>query len=1797
MLLAGGALAGDEAPPAGRSAQANQLELEPVVVSGRRQSLATAREIRRDRVGIVDAVVADDIQKLPDTSVTEALQRIPGVQIGRDRGEATALTIRGLTQVETTINGREIFTAGTGRGLDFADLAAELLARVDIHKTASAEQIEGGIGGLVDLRMHRPFDFAGDASSASARIAHSDLADRDALQFSTLLSRRWDAGGAGEAGFLFSLAHQQRAWREDQKVSGNPAARSDIVAGRSVVVPSGTSETSSSGTHERNAVNLVLQWRPDDALELYAEANYAEFLTRQDSHQVNVFPSSSFVAGSAELIPGSDDLRRITWTNAPVSILSFARDTFDRSRQGAVGASWQGDKATLQADLSYTSGESGLFFSGPFMAATAARFSHDLSSDIPATRIEGTDLNDPSNLAFSGLAYRVRPFEGDLAAARFDGEYRLEGFVHKLSGGLRLARRSATNAPGLIFGDISLGGRAATDLPQFLMPFPREDFLRGSGTSIGDFLAGNLDGARDAAALRAAFGIAEALPTAGDPLGVWKIRDDTDAAYLVASFASERHPFDGNLGLRVVRGRTAVSGATRTDTVDPASGARTPGAVVPKQPARARGAAAEPVPPQLRPGRHLRACAVVGPARIQLARQVPVVDRQHRRRRRAAGLYRGLRLGRRLPRVPRARPADAEHRGQQPARHGTPGLLRYLQATPEHVAKRPLPGHRGLPALLTAAGRRGPRAAGVVRFALVLIAFVLLPASAAAADSAIDRWQADVERVRVLAENDCPQAHREALRLQAALPAEALPADRVRALNLVARTALYLGSTEESFAAARSALDIARQHDDRAGQAEADLNLVLLTLRVGDIPGLIEFTTHSLDVLEGIERADLLAEAMLRNSMLYRRLGRIDESVELAIQTLEVARSSGDPLALAYAHHGLAIAFDLSVRHSEAIEHYSRMVEFASRAGYQLLSTDALLGLGRAVSHYAPEQGAALVREAIERYRRIGAPVNLALGLFALAAFEQQKGDQPRALELLDQVGTIYRRHPSKLGNWYTLNARSESHHALGNVALAAAEAEQALRIARQVDLPLYVSESSRRVAALAAEASEHERAYKLLEDAGAMLRRAESIEAGARVLALTRRYESEGKRRQIDELTRRNELQSAELERRTLRQGWLWTVLIGSVVALAGVAFFLLRLRRANQLLASSNQDLQQSRDQVRELNAGLEQRVFERTSELRRQTRYLRTLIDSLPLWVWLKDTGGRFLAVNSTAAETRHLTADEVIGKTDDDLHQPELAALFRADDVEVMQTRRAKTTEECQPLDGGAVMWLETFKAPVIDEDDTVLGTVGFARDISERKAAEAAREAALAEAQRLARLRSDFLAQMSHELRTPLNGILGYAQILELDPTLDARQRSGVGVIRESGEHLLTLINDILELTKIEAGKLELQPGEVELARFLETITGIIRVKAEHKLLAFECELSPTLPDFVRTDEKRLRQVLLNLLANAVRFTEHGRITLRARFTPPDRLRFEVEDTGPGIAAERMISIFEPFEQAGELAQRVGGTGLGLAISRQLVQLMGGDIGVDSRPGEGSRFSLELAAPALPRPPSARPAARRIVGYAGPRRKLMIVDDVDTNRAVLKDMLAPLGFELCEAASGEEALERIGAEAPALLLLDVVLQGISGLQVAARLRQSADGAALPIIVVSASTSDSDAQRCLAAGVEAFLPKPVDRSALLLQIGRLLQLRWIDEEHGHASDGSVAIAADEPIEAPPPAALETLLQLARQGDMREIAREAERLATEASRYRPFAERVKQLAAGYQSQALLRLVQSHYDGILDA
>ncbi len=458
-----------------------------------------------------------------------------------------------------------------------------------------------------------------------------------------------------------------------------------------------------------------------------------------------------------------------------------------------------------------------------------------------------------------------------------------------------------------------------------------------------------------------------------------------------------------------------------------------------------------------------------------------------------------------------------------------------------------------------------------------------------------------------------------------------------------------------------------------------------------------------------------------------------------------------------------------------------------------------------------------------------------------------------------------------------------------------------------------------------------------------------------------------------------------------------------------------------------------------------------------------------------------------------------------------------------------------------------------------------------------------------------RAKSEFLANMSHELRTPLNGILGYAQILLQDKALSPLQVKGLNIVQQSGEHLLTLINDILDLAKIEARKLELYPVDVHLPSFIEGLAGLMQLRAEQKGIYFTYEQRTLLPLGVRADEKRLRQVLLNLLGNAVKFTDQGGVTLRVNAETLDaeqtQLRFEVADTGVGLTPEQAQRLFMPFEQVGDARQRAAGTGLGLAISQKLVQAMGGLIQVQSTPGQGSVFWFEVALPLATGVDGPQPRAERLIaGYRGAARTILVVDDKDSNRAVLHSLLTPLGFNVVEAADGRAGVEKARALRPDAILMDLVMPVLTGFEAAQQIRQSPDLAQTLIVAVSASVFEADQHQSKLAGCDAFMSKPVILRELLALLEARLGLEWVYAES--AAEAPAAGPATEPspaeLIAPPAAELRTLHELALLGDMRGLRKQTEQLLEQGAQYQPFVAKVQTLARNFEDKALLALIE---------
>jgi PAS domain S-box-containing protein len=545
------------------------------------------------------------------------------------------------------------------------------------------------------------------------------------------------------------------------------------------------------------------------------------------------------------------------------------------------------------------------------------------------------------------------------------------------------------------------------------------------------------------------------------------------------------------------------------------------------------------------------------------------------------------------------------------------------------------------------------------------------------------------------------------------------------------------------------------------------------------------------------------------------------------------------------------------------------------------------------------------------------------------------------------------------------------------------------------------------------------------------------------------------------------------------------------------------------------------------------------------------------------------------------------------------------------------------------------------------------------EIADRKQAEAALQLAKEAAEAASRAKSDFLANMSHELRTPLNGILGYIQLLKPDKNLTTEQQESLNNVHQCGEHLLTLINDVLDLAKIEASKMELSPTNVNFPTLIKSIADLFQMRSTQKGITFNFEQLSSLPDYVLADEKRLRQVLINLLSNAVKFTNSGGVAFKVGYVEnftenstqtnainphiraevsakkvnstgnlelesesnpspknrkvrsnltavntdaltTDKIRFQVEDTGIGIPQNKLQEIFLPFHQVGDRHNFVEGTGLGLSISQKLVKMMGSEIHAQSTSGNGSIFWLDIDLPAVAQPSEllSPPEKRRLIGFTGHQRKLLLVDDHEVNRAMLHKLLSRLGFEIVEATDGEDCLHKALEFRPDLILMDLLMPVMDGWEATRRLRQLPELKDAVILALSASVYEATKQESLLAGCDNFLTKPIQTSELLELLRVHLALEWIYEDGAEnkkrksqtpKSSSDLASASSNMV-SPRSESVLTLLRLASMGDIEAILEEIAKLEYSDSKLVPFVDHLRQLAKRFQLKQIRDFLKQH-------
>ncbi|SDA15416.1 TonB-dependent receptor [Sphingomonas sp. NFR15] len=544
-----------------------------IVVTGVRASLQSAANVKRNAGTIVDSIVAEDIGKLPDNNATEALQRITGVQVSRDLGEGGSIAIRGLPQVETTLNGRETFTAGGGRTFNLQDFPAELVARIDVYKASTADLIEGGLGGLVDLRTRRPLDLPGFTLGASLRGMYSDSVKKATPSGSVFASDKWDTG-IGEVGLLGSFSYQDRKYRQDIDSTGAPTPRSDLVPGQSVFAPNGNNQVLVIGERQRIGGNVALQWRPSPDLEFTLEGQYQRFKTTQQQYNMLVATAGSTpVAGSTTLFSGTQDVSQVSYANQRLTAGGTARDTLDENKSISLAAKWNVKGVTVNGDLTYTKSRNDLYYTELDLITTAPGFTQNLGTNPPSSSTGSYNLANLANYRVGGLTRNENHYVGDEVAARVDLEYAFEdsSFLKSIQGGFRFSDRSIAQQNPLRY----TGQTASTDPASYSGLFQANsygDFYTANGAKVDfqrNFPYANVSRLRsDFSGVLSQLGLTGALApsttSVNSLLAAFNADEKTTAGYVMAKFDFVAGlPIDGNIGVRYVQTDDLITGNQR----------------------------------------------------------------------------------------------------------------------------------------------------------------------------------------------------------------------------------------------------------------------------------------------------------------------------------------------------------------------------------------------------------------------------------------------------------------------------------------------------------------------------------------------------------------------------------------------------------------------------------------------------------------------------------------------------------------------------------------------------------------------------------------------------------------------------------------------------------------------------------------------------------------------------------------------------------------------------------------------------------------------------------------------------------------------------------------------------------------------------------------------------------------------------------------------------------------------------------------------------------------------------------
>ena len=507
---------------------------------------------------------------------------------------------------------------------------------------------------------------------------------------------------------------------------------------------------------------------------------------------------------------------------------------------------------------------------------------------------------------------------------------------------------------------------------------------------------------------------------------------------------------------------------------------------------------------------------------------------------------------------------------------------------------------------------------------------------------------------------------------------------------------------------------------------------------------------------------------------------------------------------------------------------------------------------------------------------------------------------------------------------------------------------------------------------------------------------------------------------------------------------------------------------------------------------------------ADARQAHAFSDVIVEHLPAMVFVKEAGDlRYVQFNRGAEALLGMMREEVLGRTDSDLFPAELARVYEARDREVLRARRLEDVgEDVMPVRNGEPRIVHTKKIPIFGESGEPAYLLGISQDITERRAAHEEVRIARLEAERASRAKSDFLSRMSHDLRTPLNAILGFAQILQME-RLGAEHEESVQQILRAGSHLLALINEVLDIARIEAGQLSLSPEPVAVADVLAQVAALVRPLAAHRGIVVSADVAGRGALYVHADRQRLQQVLINLVSNAVKYNRDGGTVGVSCEPHAGTVVIRVTDTGPGIRPDRLQLLFQPFERLGAEQSAIEGTGLGLAVSKGLTEAMGGRVGVHSRVDQGSTFWIELPGAEAPSPQAVAPSLAAPPPVAAAAGTVVYVEDNRSNVRLLERLLARrAGLRLISAGTGQSALDAVRSVRPDLVLLDLHLPDMSGEEVLRRLWADPETRRIPVAVLSADATANQKQRLRAAGAIDYLTKPLDLARLLELIDRQL-----------------------------------------------------------------------------------------------